>query len=184
MIAVCVIVTYQYVLSRMVIDALIVLTPQVEKHHVTTVHARRESCACSDVFWIFLNWSKFVWLINFGTAVSVLEFRSVRYVFEYLEKMIAFFDTDVVCVVANGLILMEWTVIKFTYVNTPSVSTGWSILHYKINEKISTTTFWTFSFRQLHAMLTTPITCHFFYQTTKQNKITRKWSYSNNRFLI
>ena len=76
MIAVCVLVTYQYVLSRMVIDALIVLTPQVEKHHVTTVHAR-ESCACSDVFWIFLNWSKFVWLINFGTAVSVLEFRSV-----------------------------------------------------------------------------------------------------------
>ena len=29
-------------------------------------------------------------------------------------------------------------------------------MHYKINEKISTTTFWTFSFRQLHAMLTIP----------------------------
>ena len=43
-------------------------------------------------------------------------------------------------------------------------------LHYKINEKISTTTFWTFSFRQLHAMLTTPITRHFFYDNkTEQN---------------
>ena len=143
----------------------------------------RESWTCSDVFWIFLNWSKFVWLINFGTAVSVLEFRSV-----WILRENDSFRWDWRCMCCR-----EWSdtygmnghkiyIRKYSFRVNRLIPTF--VLHYKINEKISTTTFWTFSFRQLHAMLTTPITRHFFYQTTKQNKITRKWSYSNNRFLI
>ena len=42
-------------------------------------------------------------------------------------------------------------------------------MHYKINEKTSTTTFWTFSFRQLHAMLTTPTTLFLSDNKTEQN---------------